>query len=73
MKVLVVGASGRVGEELVKNLVADGRQVIAGTRHTDQDFGEGVEVKNIDLLADEATLVGELRPLELDAIYFVAG
>ena len=47
--------------------------MIVGTRHTDQDFGEGVELKNIDLLADEATLVGELRPLELDAIYFVAG
>ena len=62
MKVLVVGASGRVGEELVKNLVADGRQVIAGTRHTDQDFGESVD-KEYWLLADEATLVGELRPL----------
>lgn len=73
MKVLVVGASGRVGEELVKQLVADGREVVAGTRHTDQDFGAGVTVKNIDLLADEATLIGELRPLAVDAIYFVAG
>jgi len=73
MRVLVVGASGRVGEELVKNLVADGRQVVAGTRHTDQDFGDGVTVKAIDLLSDEATLISELRPLSLDAIYFVAG
>lgn len=73
MKVLVSGASGRVGEELVKNLVADGHQVVAGTRHIDQDFGAGVEVKNIDLLDNEATLVDELQALELDAIYFVAG
>jgi uncharacterized protein YbjT (DUF2867 family) len=73
MKVLVVGASGRVGRELVQDLVADGHEVVAGTRHLDDNFGETVAKVNVDLLVDEATLVAQLRDIGPEAIYFVAG
>ena len=74
MRILVSGASGRVGHLLVDKLVAAGHEVIAGTRHLDDKFNsDKVELANIDLLVDEEQLVTELTDLKLDAVYFVAG
>lgn len=74
MRILVSGASGRVGHLLVDKLVAAGHEVIAGTRHLDDKFNsDKVELANIDLLVDEEQLVTQLTDLKLDAVYFVAG
>ena len=74
MRILVSGASGRVGHLLVDNLAAAGHEVIAGTRHLDDKFNsDKVELANIDLLVDEEQLVTQLTDLKLDAVYFVAG
>ena len=74
MRILVSGASGRVGHLLVDKLAAAGHEVIAGTRHLDDKFNsDKVELANIDLLVDEEQLVTELTDLKLDAVYFVAG
>ena len=35
-KVFIVGGSGRVATELIKDLVADGNQVVAGARHPEK-------------------------------------
>ena len=74
MRILVSGASGRVGHLLVDKLADAGHEVIAGTRHLDDKFNsDKVELANIDLLVDEEQLVTELTDLKLDAVYFVAG
>lgn len=74
MRILVSGASGRVGHLLVDKLATAGHEVIAGTRHLDDKFNsDKVELANIDLLVDEEQLVTQLTDLKLDAVYFVAG
>lgn len=35
MKIFVAGASGRVGQNVVQDLVAAGHQVVAGSRNPD--------------------------------------
>lgn len=35
MKILIAGASGRVGTALTNDLINNGDQVLAGARHTD--------------------------------------
>lgn len=72
MRILVVGASGRVGRELVAQLLTQGHEVLAGTRHVDEDFGAATVV-DFDVLADEPDMIAHLRQLAPDAIYFVAG
>ncbi len=50
-KILVTGATGKVGRELVQRLLADGVEVKAGTRRPDvaaQLFGAGAEVVELD-------------------------
>lgn len=50
-KILVTGATGKVGRELVQRLLADGVEVKAGTRRPDvaaQLFGSGAEVVELD-------------------------
>lgn len=72
MKVFVVGGSGRVATELIKNLVARGHDVIAGARHPDQIMSDPhVRAVALDLHAE----VPEIREIigKVDAIYFVAG
>lgn len=74
MRILVVGASGRVGNLLVEKLAAEGHEVIAGTRHLDETFtSKRVVLAKLDVLIDEEQLVNELLDLKLDAVYFVAG
>ncbi len=47
-KILVVGATGKVGSALVRNLVEAGEFVKAATRNIDQDFGKNVEATFFD-------------------------
>ena len=74
MKIFVVGATGRVASELVKDLVAKGHQVTAAARHPEnvllKDSPQVTAVK-LDLHASTeelAALIGQQ-----DAIYFTAG
>ena len=74
MKIFVVGATGRVASELVKELVAKGHQVTAAARHPEnvllKDSPQVTAVK-LDLHASKeelAALIGQQ-----DAIYFTAG
>ena len=74
MKIFVVGATGRVASELVKDLVAKGHQVTAAARHPEnvllKDSPQVTAVK-LDLHASKeelAALIGQQ-----DAIYFTAG
>lgn len=69
MKVFVAGASGRVGQELVRDLVAGGHEVTAASRHP-QDI-EGATAVELDLHADLPQLAAALEGM--DAVYFVAG
>lgn len=74
MKIFVVGASGRVASELIKDLVKNGHQVTAASRHPESivlaDDPQVTAVK-LDLHAD----VDEIAKVigNQDAIYFTAG
>lgn len=72
MKIFIAGGSGRVATELIKDLVDDGHQVIAGARHPENILkNNNVEPIKLDLHAsvDEiAQVVGRVS-----AVYFVAG
>lgn len=71
-KVFIAGGSGRVASELIKNLIADGKQVIAGSRHPENIVKlEGVTPVKLDLHAS----VDEISDLMkgADIVYFVAG
>lgn len=71
-KVFVAGGSGRVATELIKNLVADGKQVVAGTRHPEKVIElAGVTPVKLDLHSDVAKIASLFAGV--DAIYFVAG
>lgn len=74
MKIFVAGGTGRVATELIKNLLADGHEIVAGSRHPEnviEKDNERVTSVKLDLTqdADElAKVVGDV-----DVIYFVAG
>lgn len=71
-KVFVAGGSGRVATELIKNLVADGKQVVAGARHPEKVIElAGVTPVKLDLHSDVAKIASLFAGV--DAIYFVAG
>ncbi|MFP3510408.1 NAD(P)H-binding protein [Peribacillus sp. SIMBA_075] len=72
MKVLVVGANGRVGSHLVDKLVKNGHFVYAGTRK-DNLTSSSNNVRNvyIDLLASSEVIAENMYDAE--AIFFVAG
>lgn len=75
MNVLVIGASGKVGREIVKALAsAAGKTPVAQVRHQQQadDYRQqGIETRLIDLEADVATFVDAMQGI--DAIIFSAG
>ena len=48
MKIFIAGATGRVGEELIKNLTAKGHDIYAGARR-DQDIEAIDSVKPVHL------------------------
>lgn len=74
MRIFVVGATGRVASELVKDLVAKGHQVTAAARHPEnvslKDSPQVTAVK-LDLHASKEELVELIG--QQDAIYFTAG
>jgi nucleoside-diphosphate-sugar epimerase len=72
MKVLVVGANGRVGSYLVDKLVENGHFVYAGTRRDNlTSNSSNIRYVHIDLLAS-ADVIAE-NMYDAEAIFFVAG
>ncbi|MCQ9636352.1 SDR family oxidoreductase [Chryseobacterium sp. WG14] len=72
MKVLVIGANGRVGSALVKKLADKDYEVLAGSRKTETAIAHpNIMLVHIDLLSDVETLSAGFRGA--DAIYFVSG
>ena len=73
MKILVIGASGRVGSELVKKLLDADHQVIGTTRQDKQLFDhQNYNQLNLDITADKQSIQQQLDA-DIKAIYFVAG
>ena len=71
-KVFVAGGSGRVAAELIKNLVADGHKVIAGSRHPESIIKlDGVTPINLDLHASVEEIANLMKDTSI--VYFVAG
>jgi nucleoside-diphosphate-sugar epimerase len=72
MKVLVVGANGRVGSYLVDKLVKKGHFVYAGTRRDNlTSNSSNVRYVHVDLLASPEVIAENMHDAE--AIFFVAG
>ncbi|WP_350561319.1 NAD(P)H-binding protein [Psychrobacter sp. CAL346-MNA-CIBAN-0220] len=73
MKILVIGASGRVGSDLVEKLLADNHQVIGTTRQDKKLFdADNYSQLDLDLLADKEAIQNQMDN-DIEAIYFVAG
>ena len=73
MKILVVGASGRVGGNLVKQLLADEHQVIGTTRQEEKLFdNDSYSQLDLDITASKESIEKQLDQ-DIDAVYFVAG
>lgn len=72
MKLFIAGATGRVGEELIANLVKKGHYIYAGARHEEQlKQSASVQPVHLDLHANIEEIKETLRDSE--AVYFVAG
>ncbi|MBW8243649.1 NAD(P)H-binding protein [Muricauda oceani] len=73
MNILVVGASGRVGLNLVKLLLANGHTVI-GTSRSKGSVLKHDKYSQIELdLTDELEIIKNKIPDTVEAIYFVSG
>lgn len=73
MKILVIGASGRVGSNLVEQLLADNHQVVGTTRQDKVLFdSDNYSQLELDLTADKDTIQSQMAD-DIEAIYFVAG
>ena len=73
MKILVIGASGRVGTNLVKQLLADDHQVIGTTRQKEKLFNDdNYSQLNLDITAEKDAIQKQIEQ-DIDAVYFVAG
>lgn len=72
MKVFIVGGSGRVAAAVIQELVNQGQQVYAGSRHKDAIVKlPGVTPVSLDLHASPSELAKLLAGM--DAVYFLAG
>ena len=73
MKILVIGASGRVGTDLVKKLLADDHQVIGTTRQDEKlfDYDNYIQL-DLDITAEKEAIQQQIEQ-DIDAVYFVAG
>jgi len=61
MKILVVGASGRVGGDLVKQLLADDHQVIGTTRQKEKLFdNDNYTQLDLDITASKESIEKQL-------------
>ena len=73
MKILVIGASGRVGTDLVKQLLADDHQVIGTTRQEEKLFNnDNYSQLDLDITAEKEAIQQQIEQ-DIDAVYFVAG
>ena len=73
MKILVIGASGRVGQDLVKKLLAENHQVIGTTRQDKLLFdADNYTQLDLDITAHKDAIQNQLDD-NIDAVYFVAG
>lgn len=73
MKILVIGASGRVGTDLVKQLLADKHQVIGTTRQEEKLFNDdNYSQLDLDITAEKDAIQKQIEQ-DIDAVYFVAG
>ena len=73
MKILVIGASGRVGTNLVKQLLADNHQVIGTTRQEEKLFSDdNYSQLDLDITAEKDAIQSQIDQ-DIDAVYFVAG
>ena len=73
MKVLVIGASGRVGTDLVKQLLADNHEVIGTTRQDEKLFNDdNYSQLDLDITAEKEAIQHQIEQ-DIDAVYFVAG
>ena len=73
MKVLVIGASGRVGSDLAKQLLASNHQVIGTTRQEEKLFdADNYSQLDLDITAGKDTIQSQLDQ-DIDTVYFVAG
>lgn len=73
MNILVIGASGRVGNMLVKKLFQEKHSVVGATRQDKELFdSQNYTQINLDLLADVEEIENTIHN-NLDAIYFVSG
>ncbi|KRL94670.1 NAD(P)H-binding protein [Limosilactobacillus equigenerosi] len=71
VKVLVVGASGRVGQIVVETLVKQGQAVVAASRHPQTVASDLVTPIAFDLHQSVAEMVAKLNDIE--AIIFAGG
>ena len=73
MKILVIGASGRVGTDLVKQLLADKHQVIGTTRQEEKLFNDdNYSQLDLDITTEKDAIQKQIEQ-DIDAVYFVAG
>ena len=73
MKILVIGASGRVGTDLVKKLLADDHQVIGTTRQDEKLFSDdNYSQLDLDITAEKDAIQKQIKQ-DIDVVYFVAG
>ena len=73
MKILVIGASGRVGTDLVKQLLADNHQVVGTTRQQEKLFNDdNYSQLDLDITAQKDAIQKQIDQ-DIDAVYFVAG
>lgn len=71
-RIYVVGGSGRVGTELIKDLVAAGHEVTASARHYEKIIKiSHVQAEKLDLHADVDQIAAQLSGH--DIVYFTAG
>lgn len=72
MKIFIAGATGRVGEELIKDLVKKGHYVYAGARREGEiEPNDSVQPTHLDLHGSVDAIADTLSDAE--AVYFVAG
>ena len=70
--ILVVGGSSGIGLALVKQLMQDGAKVINVSRNKSQDWPDGVQHIELDVLGDISSLAGQL-PEQLHGLVYAAG
>ncbi|BDR53918.1 oxidoreductase [Bombiscardovia apis] len=74
MRVIVVGASGRVGKATIEQLTKRGHTVVACARHFDQVKTSGqVEAEGFDMTGDLNAMTATFLQAQAQAVVFTAG